>query len=546
MRSLREAAEIIRACDTPQGLQTLVARLGFSVPTLALDDDARHRLGLPCSVAAAGVAQGDGALRALVVEASPGASAREVTAVAARQLARRVPHLLWMTVVTSRDSDEIVVAASATGGNQRLVALVTGRDRIVDSDAETLCALAGCTGITGPGHDVLRHLRWIDILGRESITRRFYRALDRVVTTLAQSLVGIDSPLVARELALLTASRFLFLAFVQTKGWLDRDFGFLPNRFADAMASGGAYHRRVLEPLFFGTLNTRVSNRSARARELGAIPFLNGGLFSRSPLERIHRHARFTDDALGDLFGELLVRYRFTAREDTATWSEAAVDPEMLGKAFESLMASGERKRHGVYYTPRDLVERTTDRALRAHFSRVLDAGAAERALAGDQLSAHDASRVLAAVSSMRILDPACGSGAFLVHALERLAALRVTAGDARPIAVIRRDVLTNSIFGVDSNPTAVWLCELRLWLSAVIDAGESDPMKVQPLPNLDRHIRVGDSLAGPAFVRATHNGGPQRTDRSPASVRASYWCAEDSARPTDRQIGAPVRHHAH
>jgi hypothetical protein len=82
-----------------------------------------------------------------------------------------------------------------------------------------------------------------------------------------------------------------------------------------------------------------------------------------------------------------------------------------------------------------------------------------------------------------------------MVHVLEVLAELVGRVGDDRPLAVRRRCVLTRSIFGVDSNPVAVWLCELRLWLSVVVESAESDP-----LPNLDRNVRVGDSLSPGAF----------------------------------------------
>ena len=75
-----------------------------------------------------------------------------------------------------------------------------------------------------------------------------------------------------------------------------------------------------------------------------------------------------------------------------------------------------------------------------------------------------------ARISRVRVIDPACGSGAFLVYSLETLATIAAHAGDLRPVSVRRRAVLTRSIFGVDITPTAVWLCELRLWLSVVIE----------------------------------------------------------------------------
>ncbi|MBW7934608.1 MAG: hypothetical protein H3C62_13590, partial [Gemmatimonadaceae bacterium] len=101
---------------------------------------------------------------------------------------------------------------------------------------------------------------------------------------------------------------------------------------------------------------------------------------------------------------------------------------------------------------------------------------------------------------ALRVCDPACGTGAFLVHAMRELSRLLGAAHDVRPEHERRRAVLARSIFGVDINPTAVWLCELRLWLAVVVDSPERDPLRVPPLPNLDRHIRCADALAGTAF----------------------------------------------
>src|SRR4029078_8822713 len=101
------------------------------------------------------------------------------------------------------------------------------------------------------------------------------------------------------------------------------------------MAGRGDFHRTILLPLCFGTLNTPRSQRASAARAFGRIPFLNGGLFTRTPLERRHRRPAFPDEARGLLVGALLGRWRFTVREHEATQAEAAVDPEMLGLAFE-------------------------------------------------------------------------------------------------------------------------------------------------------------------------------------------------------------------
>jgi hypothetical protein len=258
--------------------------------------------------------------------------------------------------------------------------------------------------------------------------------------------------------------------------------------------------------LFFGTLNTPVRRRAPVARGFGKIPFLNGGLFAQTAVERRHRSVAFSDDAYGRLIYDVFGQYRFTAREESATWSEAAIDPEMLGKAFESLMASSDRSRTGAFFTPFSLVERVTTAGLETVLGP-----RAEAALAGSRLDRSERDDIMSRIDALTILDPTCGSGAFLVHALERLSSIRASLGDARPMSDIRRDVLTRSIFGVDINPTAVWLCELRLWLSVVIESDETDPGRVMPLPNLDRNIRVGDSLAGRAFGESdvSLRGGP-------------------------------------
>lgn len=524
MDSLSHAARALDAAGSAEGREALLAALGFSERALPLDAAARGRLGLPSQVLAAHVSTAEGALRALSVELDDGGNVRECVSLVARQLAARCPHLLWLLVVAHAGAPAVAVATwRCTHTGPRIAAMVTERGHVVDSDAETICAMAATQEIAS---DTLRHIRWLDILGRDVVTRRFFHSLTGAVTLLADSLPSIIPATDANQIALLTTSRLLFLSFLETKGWLDADFGFLANGFGSCMASGGDYQRRVLEPLFFGTLNTRVTERAPRARAFGRIPFLNGGLFSRSPIERIHRRFRFTDDALGSLFGDVLVRYRFTAREDAATWSQAAIDPEMLGKVFEALMHSGNRKSHGVYYTPQHFVERITSLAFVTALRDYLSADSVDRLLHAQDCAAEAHPRALEALRRLRILDPACGSGAFLVHALERVTHLRITLGDPVAVSEIRRSVLTRSVFGVDSNPTAVWLCQLRLWLSAVIDSQERDATRVVPLPNLDRQIRVGNSLAGLPFdpqataFRASDHGSTLRDRYARATGR--------------------------
>ncbi|HEX5970553.1 MAG TPA: DNA methyltransferase [Gemmatimonadaceae bacterium] len=506
MRTLRQAAALLARAHTHDGLLALASALGFDGAAIPLDAATRANLGIPPSAGDVRLMRGSGALRALLVLAPPGAPLRVTLAELASSLARRTSHVLWTLIAASSDGDEAGIACwSGEQRPPRLAALLVRPLQVVASDAETVCSLEAASA----GDDLLVHTRWCELLGRAALSRRFYRVLEQRIAALASSLPRMPEPDRA-ELALLCASRLLFLSFLQAKGWLDGDRSFLGNRFDACMATGGGFHARVLEPLFFGTLNTPRSRRAAAARAFGDVPFLNGGLFGRTPLERRHARARFSDEALGELFAQLLGAYRFTAREEQSLWSEVAIDPEMLGRAFESLMAARERRVSGAFYTPHALVAQVADHALVAALATdALDAACVERALRGDPV-ADEANRLLhERLRSLTVLDPACGSGAFLVHLLERLTQLHVAAGDTRGVPAIRREVLTRAIHGVDINPTAVWLCELRLWLSVVIESDETRMSAVPPLPNLDCNVRVGDTLAGDAFDEPVALVGP-------------------------------------
>jgi hypothetical protein len=506
VRTLRHAAEHLAAANTPTGRAAIAAALGFDATPLAIDRDSQQRLGLPDDVRDAEIVRGRGALRALLIAAPRGVSFRAFLTRLAAQLTTRTSHVLWLVIAASAEGDEVGIACwSRTKRGPRVVTLLVSRAHIVASDAESLCALAA----SHEGDDLLVYTRWCDLLGREALTKRFYRVLEQRVLALADSLSG-PSPSDRAELALLYVSRLLFLSFLEAKGWLDGDRAFLAQTFDACMASGGGFHRRVLLPLFFGTLNTPHRRRAAAARAFGAIPFLNGGLFARSPLERRHSSARFSDDAMGALFGDLLGAFHFTAREEQEQWSEAAIDPEMLGRAFECLMASRERRVSGAFYTPQVMVAHLAERALLVSLcDEALNEVDVRAALGGQCVTPAVAELLGARLRHFTVLDPACGSGAFLVHVLERLADLHRACGDARCMAAIRRDVLARAIHGVDINPTAVWLCELRLWLSVVIESEETRMSAVPPLPNLDCNVRVGDTLSGDAFTEPPSLVGP-------------------------------------
>ena len=515
---MRSAASALAAPPGMDALAAIAVVAGCDGASSALAPDARQALGLPASLTEVRVCAGPGSLRALLLRCDATATARDNVVRVAARLASRTPQLRWLAIAEDASAEERVIATwTPTHVPPRVAALSTQRGRLMDSDAETLCAIAAAAG----PDDLLTHARWLEVLGRDALSRRFYRELEGAVEHAATSLPSTIPHEDRRTLTLFTVSRLLFLAFLEAKGWLDGDRTFLARHHATAILSGGAVHRRVLEPLFFGTLNTRVGNRAPAARAFGRVPYLNGGLFTRTPLEKRWRHARLGDGALAMLFDGIFARYRLTAREDRATWSDAAIDPEMLGRAFESLMASRERRVTGAFYTPHALVAGVTSEGLVSHLATAVGEDAARRLVRGEPPAPDVAVAAAARLESIRVLDPACGSGAFLVHALEQVAEMRRLCGDHRDVGLVRRETLSRSIFGVDANHTAVWLCELRLWLSTVIETEVGDGQRVPTLPNLDHNIRVGDSLAGSCF--ALTSAGDAAAGRAISALRARY-----------------------
>ena len=509
---MRAAASLLSASRSINGLADLIRAAGLASASMEVDATTRQALHLE-GVRGAELAAGAGTLRVLILELGDDAPLRDSLQRLSRRLSSRAPHVLWiLAAVDARGGNAGIVGWAGGDGPHRVASFLWETDRVVDSDAETLCALASVRA----DDDLLHHTRCVEVLGRSALTRRFYHALQSQVGSLAESVPPSVDRSDAQAVSLLYVSRLLFLCFLEAKGRLNGNRAFISEHFDDCMRAGGNFHRRVLLPLFFGTLNTPLRQRAVVARAFGCVPFLNGGLFTRTALERRVGTWKFPDERLGTLLDRLFQRFRFVAREDSATWSEASVDPEMLGRAFESLMAAAERRASGVYYTPHELVARVAEHAL----SAALQSPAAQDA------------------RDLRVLDPACGSGAFLVYVLERLAELRRARGESGSVAAIRRDVLARSIFGVDLNPTAVWLCELRLWLSVVIESDESDPLLVPALPNLDRNIRTGDALVGSAFTRdpSVMSGGPRVVALRQRYVRATGPRKQSLARSLDRE----------
>lgn len=358
----------------------------------------------------------------------------------------------------------------------------------LDAPGPAAVACLGRLAGPGPGGALAYAARAADALSGEAAGRRFFRefkaTLDRMTDGLPTTLRGEDR----RSLALLQLTRVLFLYFIQAKGWLAGRERFLADEVDRCLARRRRIHRDLLRPLFFGTLNRPFAGRSRGAAAFGAVPFLNGGLFEPHPLER-----RLSGDIPNlvwrDAFDGLFERFHFVVSEQG---DGGAIAPDMLGRVFEGVMAPDLRRASGTYYTPAALVRSVLDAALVAFV-----AGRAGCPETEAERRLEDRDPALAApLAGISLLDPAAGSGAFLLGALDRLSSL--TASGGPPASADRRRVLQRNLFGVDRSAAAVRLTELRLWLAVIAADREDRPECVEPLPNLDCLVRQGDSLLEP------------------------------------------------
>ena len=491
-------ADLLARTRTLDDLHELVAELGFAPVSDELGPAARARLGLG--------GDGPGVSRAAIVArrgpfivygAILNHAGRPQIAQAVERLARATPgerNLLLAIDAGGTTLAAATVAPSLTGFRARQLRIPLERPSAVM--AEILGGLAPRSGETA----LALSFRVADALGDEGLTARFFREFGRLHTRAAQTLTGMPRATTTErsDLALVILTRVLFLYFVQAKGWLAGRSDFLPSLLDAALARGHSFHRSVFEPLCFGALSAPIGSRSGAARHLGGVPFLNGGLFERHALERRFPSASLPDETWRELFDELFERFHFTVHEQ----QDDAVDPEMLGRVFEGLMARGRRRASGTYFTPRPLLCRLVAASLRA-------------ALDG---------RPRDAVRSLRVLDPAVGSGAFLLEALAQLEAVRGAWFPDEPPPARRRTIVRDCLFGVDQDPMAVRLAELRLWLALIAD-DESAWNEALPLPNLDQNLRQGDSLLSPLDFGPPAPGNVARLS-AVAERRAEYFAA--------------------
>lgn len=302
--------------------------------------------------------------------------------------------------------------------------------------------------------------------------------------------------------------RIVFLYFLQSKGWLAGNLHYMHDLFYDASDEvKGNFLDKVLEPMFFGLLNTKLEDRSSAPLVNGVgvkyipnadkIPYLNGGLFQQEKIDEVD--SCFPAGMFQSLF-DFFDSYNFTIDENDPNDAEVGVDPEMLGKIFENLLEDNKDK--GAFYTPKEIVRYMCQESLTAYLQTGIEDAEVKEHIA-NFVKTNDVEELGGASSELamsidrklidvKICDPAIGSGAFPMGLLRELYACRksIEIFEEDNAADIKRHIIQNNIYGVDIEKGAVDIARLRFWLALIID--EKEPM---PLPNLDFKIMQGNSL---------------------------------------------------
>ncbi len=402
----------------------------------------------------------------------------------------------------------------------------------------------------------------------------------------------------AKQFAVRLIGRYIFCWFLKEKGIISETL----LASATIRQHKKDFFQKYLYQLFFNTLNEEVPSRNPFKGEGGleelydTIPYLNGGLFEKHPEDKLFGVLDL--NAWLVAFVHVLEDFDFTVDESSSQYQQVAIDPEMLGRIFENLLASqnpetekmaNQRKAFGAFYTPREIVDYMVNQALKSYLEEALlpkDESAAvveeplveykgtlfkdmeprqtlinfdpaKKAIADQRrkrLQEHldkffspdcashpfdkgDVPLVQQKLSEVKILDPACGSGAFPMGVLLRLMELRQLVGHGhRNNYDLKSEILSRNIYGVDIMPMAVEIARLRAWLSLVLEADykpqdRKNNFGVSALPNLDFKFVCANTLIDSGYdaflEKAEHNltlmrlqGEVQKLER----IRDSYF----------------------
>ena len=387
---------------------------------------------------------------------------------------------------------------------------------------------------------------------QEPISKEFYKDITACFLDFLSSvkLPANVSENDKRSFVLRLLCRLLFCKFLEKKGLIKAeiwDTGLSKN-----------YYFEILQTLFFATLNTEPNLRDENELYtlltpeikalLSAVPYLNGGLFSPQKNDFfnpdkpfVYLHELSLPNSAFDKLFELFHQYNFTLDEQSAFDTEVALDPELLGTVFESLLcelfteSKGKdltlslRKSTGSYYTPREIVSYMVKSALLEQLKlKMGDENGLKEFIFDDNvlnLSNNRTSDILRALKELKILAPACGSGAFPMGILNEILHLQEKCGDDRSHYERKLEILQNCIYGVDIQPMATEIARLRCFLSLIIDEDIND---IKPLPNLEFKFISANSLLPLSADASLHYDGYHKDIQELERLRNEYFNSQD------------------
>ncbi len=382
----------------------------------------------------------------------------------------------------------------------------------------------------------------------EQVTKKFYGEFQDQHLAFMDLIKGIKDEKDRRWYASVLLHRLMFIYFLQKKFFLDGgDEFYLQNKLATMQRKGkDLYFQEFLKPLFFEGFAKPEDDRSNSIKQLlGKIRYLNGGLFLRHRIEIDWPNITVPDEAFKNLL-TLFADYSWNLN-DTPGGKDNEINPDVLGYIFEKYI---NQKAFGAYYTRPEITEYLCERTIH---QLILDGvnknatGASRRFdEIGDLLLNLDARLCQLLLDhvlpDLRLLDPACGSAAFLVAAMKTLINVYSAVigrieflghkGLMKKLEKIQKDhpsisyfikkrIITDNLFGVDIMEEAVEIAKLRLFLALVAAASKVE--ELEPLPNIEFNIMAGNSLIGllhvdPSKFNALTGGSAHK--KKPAMVR--------------------------
>jgi hypothetical protein len=377
-----------------------------------------------------------------------------------------------------------------------------------------------------------------------AVTDAFYKEFFPVYEKMTKAVTCHEGSKPDEELAknftLLFAIRVIFIGFIQKRKWIGNDDRFLLNiwhEYKKTYYKANKFYKRWLEPLFFEALayapgrkvaygDNDFSKKTENALQMA--PYLNGGLFLIK--KGYDDLGLYIPDEQIEKFFEFLFSYNFTIEENRIEDEDLQLNPEFLGIIFERLV----NKADGAVYTPRtevDLMCRLSlvkwleknnktnipYRDLYELFFREGGIAATEDEQRHGSFSNNQYKNLLNLLENITICDPAVGSGAFpvgmmaVIDEVEQQIRERIHDPDYELSPFERKKrIISSSLYGVEVKEWAVWISQLRLWISLFIDAPEDLKLSQDAiLPSLDFKMRCGDSLvqriAGKMFPVAGH-----------------------------------------